>query len=138
MRCRGCLVAILLLSVTRGAGAQAAGADTLDGLTTRAREAISQSAYESAVTILTEAKTRYPDSPKPNLALGDLYYEKELYPLALSEYREAETKGSTEFSTLTQISRCYGKLHQEKSSIEYLTRILELYPDSADTVDDLR
>ena len=46
-------------------------------------------------------------------------------------------KAPTDFATLTQISRCYGKLNQEKSSIEYLTRILKQYPDSSDTVDDL-
>ncbi len=105
--------------------------------TSRAQDAITQNAFESAVKILTEAKTQYPASPKPSLALGDLYYDKELYPLALAEYREAEKKGATDFATLTQISRCYGKLNQEKSSIDYLTRILQQYPDSADTIDDL-
>jgi len=130
-------VAVLMLCLLRGAGAQAAGTDTLEGLTSRARDAISQSAYESAVKILTEAKTRYPDSPKADLALGDLYYDKDLYSLALGEYRDAEKKGATDFSTLTQISRCYGKLNQEKNSIAYLMRILQQYPDSADTVDDL-
>jgi hypothetical protein len=135
-RTGGLFIAALLL-FPGALGAQAAGSDTLEGLTSQAREAISQSAYESAVKILTEAKTRYPESPKANLALGDLYYDKELYSLALTEYRDAETKGATDFATLTQISRCYGKLNQEKSSIEYLTRILRQYPDSADTVDDL-
>jgi tetratricopeptide (TPR) repeat protein len=78
-----------------------------------------------------------PGSPRANLALADLYYDKELYTLALGEYRDAEKKGATDFATLTQISRCFGKLNQEKSSIEYLTRILQQYPDSADTMDDL-
>ncbi len=118
-------------------GGAAPGTESLDSLSSRAREAITQNAYESAVKILTEAKARYPTSPRPNLALADLYYDKELYGLALDEYRAAEKKGATDFSTLTQISRCYGKLNQEKSSIDYLTRILQEYPDSADTMDDL-
>ena len=112
-------------------------AESLETLTSRAREAISRSEYESAVKILTEAKTRYPSSPRASLALADLYYDKELYGLALDEYRSAEKKGATDFVTLTQISRCYGKLNQERSSIEYLTRILQEYPDSTDTMDDL-
>jgi tetratricopeptide (TPR) repeat protein len=116
---------------------QAAPGETLEGLTSRAREAITQNAYESAVKILTEAKTRFPASPRASLALGDLYYDKELFTLALGEYREAEKKGATDFATLTQISRCFGKLNQEKSSIEYLNRILKQYPDSTDTMDDL-
>jgi tetratricopeptide (TPR) repeat protein len=117
--------------------AQAAQGETLENLTSRAQDAITRNAYESAVKILTEAKARFPTSPRASLALGDLYYDKELYTLALGEYREAEKKGATDFATLTQISRCFGKLNQEKSSIEYLTRILKQYPDSTDTMDDL-
>ena len=132
------LASILLALQAPGiAVAQAGTGDTLEGLSSRAHDAISQNAYETAVKILTQAKTAYPASPRPNLALADLYYDKELYPLALGEYREAEKKGATDFATLTQISRCFGKLNQERSSIEYLTRILKQYPDSSDTVDDL-
>jgi tetratricopeptide (TPR) repeat protein len=132
------LTAILLLAAApRLLSAQAAGSETLENLTARAQDAITRNAYESAVTILTDAKTRFPASPRASLALGDLYYDKELYTLALGEYREAEKKGATDFATLTQISRCFGKLNQEKSSIEYLTRILRQYPDSTDTMDDL-
>jgi tetratricopeptide (TPR) repeat protein len=136
-RARTALLLCLCLLTPLPAGAQAAKSDTLDDLTARAREAIARSAYESGVKILTDAKTRYPDSPAPNLALGDLYYEKELYSLALAEYREAERKGAADFATLSQISRCYGKLNQEARSIEYLTRILKEHPDSAETIDDL-
>jgi hypothetical protein len=117
--------------------AQAAQGDTLDSLSSKAKEAISQNSYEAAVKILSRAKQLYPTSPRASLALGDLYYDKELYTLALDEYRDAETKGAEDFSTLTQISRCYGKLNHEKKAIEYLTRILTQYPDSSDTVDDL-
>jgi tetratricopeptide (TPR) repeat protein len=133
------LAAALLLASLSPADlrAQAATGETLESLSSKARDAISQNAYETAVKVLNEAKSAYPSSPRPSLALGDLYYDKELYPLALGEYREAEKKGASDFATLTQISRCYGKLNQEKYSIEYLTRILKQYPESADTVDDL-
>jgi tetratricopeptide (TPR) repeat protein len=111
--------------------------ESLDSMSTRAQEAISGSAFESAVKILTEAKAAYPDSPKPSIALADLFYDKELYTLALDEYKAAESKGADDFSTLTQISRSYGKLNREKESISYLVKIAQAYPDSADTVDDL-
>jgi tetratricopeptide (TPR) repeat protein len=134
------LAAVLLTALTplpAGAQAGAPAVESLESLTARAKAAISQSAFESAVKILTEAKTRYPASPQPHVALADLYYDKELYPIALGEYRAAETLGATDFNTLTQISRSYGKLNQEKESIDYLLKILQQYPDSADTVDDL-
>lgn len=133
-------LAAALLAVLLAPGmsfAQAGRDETLNELYGRARQAISQDAYESAVKILTEAKTRFPAATKVNLALADLYYDKELYTLALEEYQAAEKKGATDLTTLTQISRCFGKLNQEKSSIDYLTRIMAAYPDSADTVDDL-
>jgi hypothetical protein len=132
-------IATLILGLLAAvpAGAQAGAPESLDSLTARARTAISQSAFDAAVKILTEAKKLYPASPKPGIALGDLYYDKELYPLALDEYRAAEALGADDFSTLTQIARCYGKLNREKDSISWLTRILKEYPDSADTVDDL-
>jgi Tfp pilus assembly protein PilF len=132
MRAVVALVAVLLCGI-----APAAAGQTLESLSAQAKDAISRDAYESALQILTEATQRYPDSPKPHLALADLYYDKELFPLALSEYRAAEQKGADDFQTLTQVSRCYGKLNQEGKSIEYLTRILERYPESSETVDDL-
>ena len=138
MRARilGTLTLCLLCCPVHAFG-QAQQGDTLESLTSRAQDAITQNAFESAVKLLTEAKTKYPSSPKASLALGDLYYDKELYPLALAEYKEAEKRGATDYATLTQISRSYGKLNQDLSSIDYLTRILQQYPDSAETIDDL-
>lgn len=134
----GRAVAVLLLATLPWLlDAQGKQSESLESMTSRATAAISQSAFESAVKILTQAKAAYPASPQPDISLGDLYYDKELYPLALKEYQAAEVKGAKDFSTLTQISRCYGKLNQEKDSIRYLTRIAQEYPDSADTLDDL-
>ncbi len=131
------LVAAFAALAAAPAAAQAGSPESLDSLTARARAAISQSAFESAVKILTDAKKLYPESPKPGIALGDLYYDKELYPLALEEYLGAQARGATDFSTLTQISRCYGKLNRERDSITWLLKIQKEYPDSAETVDDL-
>ncbi|HVP18897.1 MAG TPA: hypothetical protein VMU36_07855, partial [Spirochaetia bacterium] len=131
------LLAFLFLLHPTMLRAQAGRDETLNEMYRRARQAISQDSYETAVRILTQAKERYPAAPKVNLALADLYYDKELYALALEEYQNAEKKGATDITTLTQISRSFGKLNQEKQSIAYLTRILAAWPDSADTVDDL-
>jgi tetratricopeptide (TPR) repeat protein len=140
----GTLIAALLLSGILFTGASPAAnaapaspGETLEKVTSQAQEAITRNAYETAVKILTDAKTRFPSSPRVNLSLADLYYDKELYTLALGEYQEAEKKGAADFSTLTQISRCFGKLNQEKSSIAYLTRILQKFPESTETMDDL-
>ena len=103
----------------------------------RAQEAIEAENYESAVRIVEEGKQRFPRNAELPLLLADLYYDKELYNLALEEYRGAEQLQGEEYLTLIQISRCYGKLNQEQDSIATLKRILELYPDSITPIDDL-
>jgi tetratricopeptide (TPR) repeat protein len=109
----------------------------LDRLYSQAQEAIELESYETAVRILSQAKAKFPGAPRVNLALAGLYYDQELYALALDEYREAERKGAADLETLTQISRCYGKLNREGSSIEYLERIVKIFPDNAAAWDDL-
>ena len=138
-RARPALLAAPLLAflVLASATLPAQTTSELDSLYDRAQEAIQQKNYETAVKLLTEAKAKFPGATKVTLALADLYYDKELNSLALEEYREAERKGAADFTTLTQISRCYGKLNREKISIEYLERIIETYPETSSTYDDL-
>jgi tetratricopeptide (TPR) repeat protein len=103
----------------------------------RAQEAIEAENYETAVRIIEEGKQRFPQNAELRLLLADLYYDKELYNLALEEYQDAEQLQGEEYLTLVQISRCYGKLNQEQESIATLERILELYPESVTSIDDL-
>lgn len=132
---RAAAAAVLILAPLLRAAAQAGG---VDEYASRAQEQIAGRNFEEAVRTLGEAKKKFPLSPQLNIILADLYYEKELYTLALEEYRAAEGKGNREdFYTLDQIARCYGKLNREADSIDYLTRILDLYPDSVDSVNDL-
>jgi tetratricopeptide (TPR) repeat protein len=107
-----------------------------------AEKAISQEHYEYAVSILQEAKKLFPDTSKFHIQLGDLYFDKKFYELALKEYTEADSIDPDDYYTLDQIQRSYGYLNQEQKSIEYLERMLELFPvsensSSVDTVDDL-
>jgi len=103
----------------------------------RATEAIEAENYETAVRIIEEGKQRFPNAAKLNLLLADLYYDKELYKLALEEYLSAGQKEGENFLNLIQISRCYGKLNREQESIATLERTLELYPESVSAIDDL-
>jgi hypothetical protein len=128
---------LLLLLPAAFLTAQSAAEGSLDWYSARSKEAISQSNYESAVNILQEARHKYPKASALDVALADLYYDKELFNLALDSYREAEGKGNQDFHTLNQIARCYGKLGKDRTAIDYLTRILAAYPDSSETMDDL-
>lgn len=110
---------------------------TLEWYYEQASEAIAKEYYESATRYIEEGKKKFPDSSRLNLLLADLYYDKELYKLALEEYLQAEKKGEQDFYTLNQISRSYGKLNMEQESINYLEQILLIYPDNISTIDDL-
>ncbi|MBA7606052.1 hypothetical protein ES703_13190 [subsurface metagenome] len=126
---------LLLLLLVQPLQAQAGR--SIDWYHDEASKAIANENYETAVRIIEEGKAKYPDSPDLNLLLANLYYDKELYNLAVAEYLEAEKKGGEDYYTLSQISRSYGKLNQEEDSISCLKKILSLYPDNVTTVDDL-
>jgi tetratricopeptide (TPR) repeat protein len=128
------LLCFLLLNCPPAASQQQ---ESTDWYYEKARAAIEAENFQTAVEIIEEGKQRFPEVAELRLLLADLYYDKELYNLALSEYREAEQLQGEEYLTLVQISRCYGKLNQEQDSISTLERILELYPESVSSVDDL-
>jgi tetratricopeptide (TPR) repeat protein len=126
---------LLLIVITPRAVSQEES--TLEWYYEQASEAIAKEYYERATRYIEEGKKKFPDSSRLNLLLADLYYDKELYKLALEEYLEAEKKGEQDFYALNQISRSYGKLNLEQESIDYLEQILSIYPDSVTTIDDL-
>jgi tetratricopeptide (TPR) repeat protein len=128
------LLCLLLLACSPAVSHTQESADWYYG---RAQEAIEAENYETAVRIIEEGKRLFPRNAELQLLLADLYYDKELYNLALEEYRGAARLQGEEYLTLVQISRCYGKLNQEQESIATLERILELYPESVSSIDDL-
>jgi tetratricopeptide (TPR) repeat protein len=128
------LLCVLLLVCTPAVSQSQQSADWYYG---RAREAIEAENYETAVRIVEEGKQLYPQNAELRLLLADLYYDKELYNLALEEYQGAVELQGEEYLSLIQISRCYGKLNQERESIATLERILELYPENVTSIDDL-
>jgi tetratricopeptide (TPR) repeat protein len=130
---RRLLVALLLAARS----VQAADTDSLGAYYDAASEAIAREHYETAVDIIRRGKEAYPASGELNLLLADLYYDKEIYELALEEYLQADEKTGEDYYTLNQIARCFGKLNREAESITYLQKILGIYPDSLITMDDL-
>ena len=128
------LLCLLLLVCSPAASQAQQNADWYYG---RAQTAIEAENYESAVRIIEEGKQRFPRNAELPLLLADLYYDEQLYNLALQEYRGAEQLQGEEYLILVQISRCYGKLNREQESIAALERILELYPENITPIDDL-
>jgi transglutaminase-like putative cysteine protease/tetratricopeptide (TPR) repeat protein len=103
----------------------------------RAIEAIDGENYERAVQMLTDGQERHPESVQLYTILGDLYFDEELYRLALSEYQEAEQIEPENFAALHSAALSLGRLNRERDSVHYLERLLQLYPDSPDVIADL-
>ena len=109
----------------------------LDWYDNESRSAIGAENYETAVKILKEGIEKFPVAVQLNLRLADLYYSKELYNLALKEYRAAGAKAPDDFYTLNRIQRCHGYLNQNLDAVRVLERIVSLFPESEDSAVDL-
>jgi tetratricopeptide (TPR) repeat protein len=126
-------VLVLLFAVIVMPDAEAANGQTqkdLNWYNNEAENAITKENYEYAIKTLKEGIKMFPDSARLNITLGDLYYRKKFYELALSEYVDADKKEPDEYSTLNQIQRCYGYMNEEDKSIDVLKKILDKYPMS--------
>jgi len=123
-------------SGARGAttGAVEGSADWYDA---EAQVAIARHGYEAAAKLLGEAKRAFPDDTRFNLTLASLYYDEQLWRLALAEYVEADRKGAADPEQYARIARCLGKLDENHEAVVWLERATERWPGDAALVDDL-
>jgi tetratricopeptide (TPR) repeat protein len=98
-------------------------------------QALNNENYTYALELLEKAKSLYPGTVRFNIMLADLYYKKELYPNALTEYLEAESKTPADTYILSQIAFCYGLLNQEEMALAYYKKLLQYKPDDVITID---
>ncbi len=111
--------------------------ETPDDYVQDARDAISREEYQYAVERLTEGIARFPDAVDIRTELAELYYDKELYDLALQHYQAAERLSPQSYSVLYDTALTLGRLNRESEAIEYLQRIEEIYPGSPELSSDL-
>ncbi len=109
----------------------------LDWYEDESQSAIEAENYETAVKILKEGIEKFPFVVQLNLRLADLYYNKELYTLALKEFRVASGKAPDDFYILNRIQKCHGYLNQNRNAVRVLERIITLFPESEDSAVDL-
>jgi len=133
-RCMLAFAAALALAAPRLAGQAEGSAEWFDR---QAREAVDRHGYEAAAKLLGEAKRAYPGDIRFNLRLASLYYDNELWRLALDEYVEAERKGAEDPEQFARIARCLGKLDANREAVAWLERATQRWPGDAALVDDL-
>lgn len=103
----------------------------------QADEAILAERYDRAVEILQEAQRHYDESTEFFMRLGDLYYDEELYELALAEYEQAEEIDPGAYDVLSAIAYTLGLLNREARSAKAWSRLTDLYPDRIEPVQNL-
>ena len=93
--------------------------------------------YEAALKLLNEGIALYPMNWELKSAAGDLYADRELYNLALEQYRQALEISVDNSALLYSLSVTEGLLNLDKESIQSLEKILEIEPDHYDALADL-
>ncbi|MFW5689981.1 MAG: transglutaminase domain-containing protein, partial [Spirochaetota bacterium] len=130
-------VALLLSVAALLQPADARAQQSPDWYREQAREAIRSERYDRAVDLLTEAQREHGATSEFFVRLGDLYYDEELYGLALDEYLEAEERDPASYEVLEAIAFTLGLLNREDESAEYWFRIADLHPERIEPYQNL-
>ena len=130
------LVLIALCSFTAVPAAAEDRGSAEDYIDLAAREQDAEN-YEAALNLLNEGISLYPSSAGLKAAAGDLYSDRELYNLALEQYRAALQIDSADIEVLYSKSAAEGFLNLDEDSISTLERILGLDPENYDALADL-
>ena len=85
--------------------------------------------YEDAKRYLVKAVEQNPDVESQN-TLALTYFELGEYQLALNIFKNIEAKYSKSISVLMDIAKCYEKLNDNDSALQYLEKVVEIFPDN--------
>jgi transglutaminase-like putative cysteine protease len=93
--------------------------------------------WERAIELYSQGKNEYPYDARFPLGLGNLYFYRELYLLAMDEYLTAEKLLPDNTQLLYQIAQTAGNLNENKMAAGYLENVLALEPDNRDAIGSL-
>ena len=106
-------------------------------LLSEAKEAIRNERYDLAMDILMQGKVLFPGTAEIPLALGTLFFEREIYSRALKEFQAAELIDGENREILNNTALTLGHLGREKEAAQYYERVRSLFPEDRDAVNDL-
>lgn len=99
--------------------------------------AIKNENYEYALSVLKEGWKVFPLSFAIIEKIGDLYFDKELYSLALESYFEGEKLKPQRGAIIYNIGSTLGRLNENEKAIEYYEKLLAFDEYHRIAVDDL-
>ncbi|TVR70281.1 MAG: hypothetical protein EA427_06285 [Spirochaetaceae bacterium] len=134
------LLLCVLIGTTLGIpGVHHLRADTpdLEERETEIRRVIAAENYEEALRRIEEARRLYPGEGRFPLMEGDLYYNQELFQLALDAYRQALAVGASEYSTRFMLARTLARLNRDEEASSELEKLHAAWPNDTFVVGDL-
>jgi hypothetical protein len=130
------LIAVFLVLGGDKSAAQIDAGDA-DRLYESAQNAQAAENWERAVEFYTLGIELYPADIRFPWALGNLYYNRELYHLAWNEYRRLERLMPQDPELLFRLSRTAGYLNEDALSAAYLEKYLVIIPDDREAIGSL-
>jgi hypothetical protein len=133
-RCRiSALLLVLLISP------RMISADPVEDLLQKVEEAVSGESYTRAVALLEEGKKTYPDDYRLPLKAGRLFMDRELYHLALAEFKAADELNPSSGEVLYAMAEASGYLGRNSEAVSLLEKLNAMdIPDlKDDVIDDL-
>lgn len=93
--------------------------------------------YEDAKRYLIRAVEQNPDIETQN-TLALTYYELGEYQSALNVFKNIYAKSPKSVSLLMQIAKCYEALKDNDSALEYLDKVVDIFPENEDAHEMIR
>ena len=127
----------ILLLLTLSGPVLWAELNTPEDYITAAAEAMDREYYDQAVRILKEAGRLFPTDFVIPLRLGDLYFDKRLYEMALEEYKRAGGLIIGDYEVLYKTGETLGYLARDIEAVTVFEEMNKLYPYDPDILNDL-
>lgn len=93
--------------------------------------------YEDAKRYLIRAVEQNPDIETQN-TLALTYFKLENYEQALNIFKNIDKKRPQSISVLMDIARCYEAMNNNESALEYLDKVVAIFPDNEDAHEMIR
>ncbi|MDR2808486.1 MAG: hypothetical protein LBB43_05695 [Spirochaetaceae bacterium] len=135
---KAALVLIVLLLVNADTGfAQEEDKPLADSIYDSARKQQDAELWERAIAEYNRGAALYPEDSRFPLALGNLYYGRNLYRLAMEQYLHAEKLMPDNPDLLYRLSQTSGSLNNYEASALYLERLIAVQPENTRAIGSL-
>ncbi|MDR2659458.1 MAG: hypothetical protein LBC27_05645 [Spirochaetaceae bacterium] len=111
--------------------------DGAEELFTQALAAANNEFWERAIELYTRGKTEYPVDYRFPLRLGDIYFNRELYRLAMDEFLIADSLLPDNVQLLYRLAQTAGNLNENKMAAGFLERLLVFDPKNREAIGSL-